>query len=456
MHRTSWTIRQVERRIAFGLTWRLGTLALLLVALLAVTLRQVPLVQAAGGDPIIHWDSSMIYPGQNHGYPWGPVGENAIVHGANFPPDQQLRITVVPGNSNNDALICKQLGVTVGTAIANSSGTFDQAFAWPTSAGQVNEQYSICSTRITNGSVASSQDDGPFTVLASNPPVIDISSISVRAGDTIIVRGHNWVPPQQVTINIAGCAACQPGSSEVTSVSTTSAGLNSGSFKLAVTIPASTNPGKYVVDALTSSGLEAYYTTGVKHLTITAASATSGPAANPSATPLATTTQVATAAVTTTASDTPTSAANSDSSGNNGNSNTLLIIVMAAIAVVLFAIAGVLILMYMQRSRSKNLPVEPSQYLQNMQQYGSSPNFDQPQPMQPMQPVWLPSNFEQQTQQHGSYTSSFGQQMSPNLPSNNFDQGLPCMNCGRPLPSNTLVCSGCGVQQVQTQNPWAG
>jgi len=450
MHRTSRTIPQIDRRIAFGLTWRLGTLALLLVALLAVSLPQVHPVQAAGGNPIIHWDSSMMYPGQNHGYPWGPVGENAIVHGANFPPDQQLRITVVPGNSNNDALICKQSGVTVGIATASSSGTFDLAFAWPASAGQVNEQYSICSIRITNRGVASSQDDGPFTVLASNPPVIDISSNSVQAGGTITVKGHNWVPPQQVTINIAGCAACQPGSSEVTSVSTTSSGLNSGSFRLAVTIPASTNPGKYVVDALTSSGLEAYYTTGVKHLTITASPATSDLAANPSATPLVTTTQVATATATTTASGTPTSAANSDSSGNNGNSNTLLIIVMMAIALVLFAIAGVLIFMYIQRSRGKNLPVEPSQYMQNMQQYGSLPNFDQ---LQPMQPAWPPSNYGQPTQQYGSYTSSFGQQMSPNLPSNNFDQGLPCMNCGRPLPSNTLVCSGCGVQQVQTQNP---
>ena len=441
MHTTSGALPQVKRRkIAFGLTWRLGTLALLLVALLAVSLRQVPPVQAAGGDPIIHWDTSMIYPGQNHGYPWGPVGENAIIHGANFPPDQQLRITVVPGNSNNDALICKQAGVAVGIATTSSSGTFDQAFAWPASAGQVNEQYSICSTRITDGSVASSQDDGPFTVLASNPPVIDISSNSVRAGGTITIRGHNWVPPQQVTITIAGCAACKPGSSEVTSASTNSTGLNSGSFSLAITIPTSTNPGKYVVDALTSSGLEAYYTTGVKHLTITAASATSGPAANPLATssPTAsvTTTQVVTA--TTTTSETTTSATNSASSDNNGNSNTLLIIIMVAIALVLFAIAGVLIFMYMQRSRRQAPPVEPSQYMQSMQ------------------PAWPPSNYNQPTQRYGSHTSNFGQQMSPNWPSNNFNQGLSCIHCGRLLPPNTQVCTGCGVQQVQTQNPWAG
>lgn len=440
-----------RKKNSFGLTSRLGTLALLLMALQAVSLWQVQPVQAAGGNPIIHWDSSMVYPGQNHGYPWGPVGENAIAHGANFPPDQQLRIKVVPGNSNNDALMCKQSGVTVGIATASSSGTFDLAFAWPASAGQVNEQYSICSTRITNGGVASSQDDGPFTVLASNPPVIDISSSSVQAGGTITVKGHNWVPPQQVTITIAGCAACQPGSSKVTSVSTTSSGLNSGSFSLAVTIPASTNPGKYVVDTLTSSGLEAYYTTGVKHLTITASSATSEPAANPSATPPVTTTQVATA--TTTASGTTTSAANSDSSGNNGNSNTLLIIVMMAIALVLFAIAGVFIFMYKQRSHAKNLPVEPAQSMQNMQQYRSSPNFDQ---LQAVQVAWPSSNFDHPTQQYGSYTSSFGQHMSPNLPSNNFGQELSCMNCGRPLPPNTLICSGCGAQQVQTQSPWVG
>jgi hypothetical protein len=80
----------------------------------------------------------MIYAGQNNGYPWGPVGENTIVHGANFSPNQQLHIIIVPGDSNNNALVCKQAGVTVATVLTNNSGTFDQSFPWPAPAGQIN------------------------------------------------------------------------------------------------------------------------------------------------------------------------------------------------------------------------------------------------------------------------------------------------------------------------------
>jgi hypothetical protein len=453
MHTTSRDLPHVKRRKAYGHTWRLLTFALLLLPLLAVFLYRAPAAQAGGGGPIIHWDSSMIYAGQNNGYPWGPVGENTIVHGANFSPNQKLHLIVVPGDSNNDALVCKQIGVTVGTVTTNSSGTFDTSFPWPASAGQVNQGYSICSILIADGSVASSRDDGPFTVLASNPPVIDILSSSVQAGGTITVTGHNWVPPQQVSINIAGCAACEPGNSEVTAVSTTSSGLNNGSFSVPVMIPASTKPGNYVVDALTPTGLEAFYTTGVKHLTITAAPVTSPPTANPSATAPATVTQTstATATATTTGSGTTTGSTNSGSPDNGGKSNTLLIIVLVAVALVLFAIAGVIIFMLMQRSPRKALPVDPAQYIQNMQQNGSPPNFGQP---LPMQPGWPPSNFNQPTQQ-GNYTPNFGQPtpVPPNGPYNHPGQGLVCMNCGRPLPPNATVCNVCGMQQVGTPGP---
>jgi hypothetical protein len=446
MHTSSQTFRQTERRRASGHPWRLLALALLFLALLAISLHRGPVARAAGGGPIIHWDSSMIYAGQNNGYPWGPVGENTIVHGANFSPYQQLHLIVVPGDSNNDAAVCKQAGVTVRTVTTSASGTFDQNFHWPASAGQVNEGYSICSILVADGSVVSSQDDGPFTVLTSNPPVIDISSTSVQAGATVTVTGHYWVPPQKVNINIAGCAACDPGNSEVTGASTTSTGLNDGSFSVAVIIPASTKPGNYVVDALTQSGLEAFYTTGVKHLTITTATITSPPTANPS--PTASPSAPATA--TTTTSSTTTGTTNSGSSDNGGKSNTLLIIMLVAIALVLFAIAGVIIFMLMHRPSRQVPPAEPAKHMQNMQQNASSPNFGQP---QPMQPGWPAPNFSQPTQQEGGYAPYFGQLTPSNGPPNNFAQGAVCMNCGRPLPPNAIVCSGCGMQQAGTQGP---
>jgi hypothetical protein len=448
MHITSRTRPLAEQRKARSHTWQLWILALLLLPLLTVFLYRAPAAHAGGGGPIIHWDSSMIYPGQNNGYPWGPVGENAIVHGANFSANQQLRLIVVPGDSNNNALVCKQAGVTVATVQTNASGTFDQNFPWPASASQINQGYSICSILVASGKVASSRDDGPFTVLTANPPVIDISSNSVQAGGNVTVTGHNWVPPQQVSINIAGCAACEPGSSEVTNASTTSTGLNDGSFSISVTIPASTKPGSYVVDALTSTGLEAFYTTGVKHLTITAAPITSPPTVNPTPTISPAATATATPAATTTATTTSSGTTDSTSSGstdNGGKNNTLLIIVLIAIALVLFAIAGVIIFIPMLRSRSRAAPTKPAQYMQHMQQNGSSPNFGQP---QTTPPGWPPSDFNQPTQRQGSYTP-----MPPGGPSNNYGQGSLCMNCGRPLPPNAMVCNVCGMQQAAIPGP---
>ena len=439
-----------ERKKARSHSWRIWSVALLLLPLLAVVLYRVPVAQAAGGDPIIHWDSTMIYAGQNNGNPWGPVGENTIVHGANFSSNQQLRLIIVPGDSNNNPMVCKQTGVTVATVTTNASGTFDQNFPWPASASQINQGYSICSILAVSGRVASSQDDGPFTVLAANPPVIGISSNTVQAGSTVTVTGHNWVPPQQVSINIAGCAACQPGTSEVTRVNTTSSGLNDGSFSVSVTIPASTKPGNYVVDAITSTGMEAFYTTGVQHLTITAAPITSPPTVNSTATTSPTATATATAALTMTTTATATSSGTTDntssgSSDNGGNHNILLITVLIAIVLVLFVIAGMIIFVPMLRSRGQASSTRPAQYLQHMQQNGSSQNFGQP---HVTPPGWPPSNFNQPTQQQGSYTP-----MPPGEPYSNFGQGSLCMNCGRPLPPNAMVCNVCGMQQTAIPGP---
>ncbi|HEX9134439.1 MAG TPA: hypothetical protein VF844_19275 [Ktedonobacteraceae bacterium] len=436
------------RRKAHSHSWQFWASTLLLLPLVAVYLCRAPAAHAAGGGPIIHWDSSMIYAGQNNGFPWGPVGENTIVHGANFSSNQQLRLIVVPGDSNNSGAVCRQTGVTVATVKTSTSGTFDQNFLWPASAGRVNQGYSICSILVADGSLASRFDDGPFTVLTANPPAIDISSNSVQAGGNVTVTGHNWVPPQQVSINIAGCAACEPGSSEVTNASTTSTGLNDGSFSIAVTIPASTKPGSYVVDALTSTGLEAFYTTGVKHLTITAAPITSPPTVNPTPTNSPAATATATPAATMTATTTSSGTTDNTSSGttdNGGKNNTLLIIVLIAIALVLFAIAGVIIFIPMLRSRSRAAPTKPAQYMQHMQQNGSAPNFGQP---QATPPGWPPSNFNQPTQRQGSFTP-----MPPGGPYNNYGQGSLCMNCGSPLPPNTMVCNVCGIQQAAIPGP---
>src|SRR5437764_876496 len=114
---------------------RANVLAVILLAVLAAaSLHPSAGARAAGNGPIIHWNSSMIYAGQNNGYPWGPVGENAIVNGANFAPNVQLRLMLVRGDSNNNPAACRSSGVTVGTVTVSRSGTFQQSFTWPVAA----------------------------------------------------------------------------------------------------------------------------------------------------------------------------------------------------------------------------------------------------------------------------------------------------------------------------------
>ena len=461
---------------------------------------------ARNGDstPVIHWDGSMIYAGQNNGDPWGPVGENAIVHGANFSPNAQLRLVVSPGDSNSNASVCKQSVVTVvvATITTDSSGGFTQNFPWPATANKVNQGYSICSVLVSNNSLASSQDDGPFTVLASSPPVIDISATSVAAGGTVTVTGQNWVPPQPLSVVIAGCAACDPGNTYVTNASATSAGLNSGSFSVAIPIPSKTKPGNYVVDALTKTGLEAFYTTGVKHLTITAAPVTPTPTPSPSPTAQSSPTPSPTALATVAPSPTPaasaTSAGASDTSGtvtttNNssgsssgagtsGSSKSGIVVALIGMAVALFLIAGV-ILFALRRKRRGDVaiaqnppgPLYGQQFMQSGNPIMPHGNLTPP-PVSDYQginaatyvyPATLaPTNAGGQVQLAG-ITPTYGDRQQangsqpfytqpteaynayPQQAPQGFNQHSPilptCPNCGRPLVPNLPACGVCGM-----------
>jgi len=498
---------QARRKMGkkWALPWAIVLLPVVLLAIMSLSLLTSPTAHAGGSGPIIHWDSSMIYAGQNNGYPWGPVGENTIVHGAGFTANQNLRLVVSPGDSNADANVCQQSVVTivVATVTSDSAGNFTQNFPWPGAAGHVNQGYSICALLTADNSTVSRRDDGPFTVLTSNPPVITLSASSVAAGNTITVSGQNWVPPQSVSINIAGCAACEPGNTEVKNVSVNSTGLNSGSFSAVITIPASTKPGNYVVDALTPSGLEAFYTTGVKHLTITSApvAATPTPSPSPTSQPSPTpTTASASPTASPTVAGTTTGVTNSTGTGNNssntGGGNTghsTLIIVLLVLAMLLFAIAAIVVLMMMRSSKNRsnnnlqpsmqngfnggNGNIPPGQFGQ-FNQVGSSPgNFPQQfgspvqqpgsYPQQFGQPGSYPQQFNQGGSSAGNYAQPFGQpvqQPSSNgftppfaqpteayTSVNNFAQGQPpqyapvCPNCGRPLAPNTSNCTVCGM-----------
>src|SRR5215467_2573812 len=75
----------------------------------------IPAAHAAGAcnNGCIHWDASMIYAGQNNGFPEGPVGEHTLVHGEGFSAEagQAMKLQLVKGDVNNppggDTEFCK-------------------------------------------------------------------------------------------------------------------------------------------------------------------------------------------------------------------------------------------------------------------------------------------------------------------------------------------------------------
>src|SRR6266568_3681421 len=422
--------------------------ALVLVIMLAISFCQIPVARAAGSGPIIHWNSSMIYAGQNNGYPWGPVGEHAGVSGERFSAGQQLRLILVQGDSNNDATVCKTTGVDVGTLTTDSSGTFSQQFSWPAGAGQVNAEYSICAISTVDGSVASDQDDGPFTVLASSPPAVSVSPGSVTAGNTITITGQNWVPPQQVNISVVSCVQCGD-VPPIASTSATSTGLNTGSFSATLTIPTNTQAATYYVTAAVSGGQLTTDANNPQSLSVAAVAPTPTPSPAPTPSPTATFTPTATPVPTAVTTAAPTPTATGASSTSSGRNQGVLIGLLVAIALVLAAIVGVVVYMLMHRAANRRTPPggpssTPGQYVQPLPP-GGSPSDPGAYTMPTSSPS-TPNRYMQPTPP-GSPSSDPNWQstIASSSPIGRGSNPSACPKCGSPLSPDEAFCGQCGT-----------
>ena len=465
----------------------LCALLLALTMLCGITMYQAPQAHANSTDnnnPVIHWDQSMIYPGQNSGNPEGPIGETAVVHGSGFTANQALTLVVVAGDSNADPTQCQPPGgdssAQVGTANTDASGNFNATFAWPAGVGRVGKtrKNSICAYS-SDSTLISSRDDGPFTVLTDNKPTFNLSTTSVAAGNALTITGQNWVPAQPLNITIASCADCDPGNSNVTSATTSSVGVATGTFSASVPIPATMAANNYVVNVTSQAGpLDAYHINGlgVKQLTITAAVVTPTPTAAPSPATTAVSTQTATAASTAASSTT-------NSNSNGGGSSGLVMLLLIVFAVLLLAIGGIIFFVLAQHKRqagdsssgsqtappggtfgagqansfnAQRTPVTPFPQGQPMStpgQFGNAanahlyPGQNQPWPGNPQSNAGF-NNFQQHQpfqQQQGNFAQSAG-------------MGRPmlnrqCIRCGNPLAPNALVCGVCGTRNAPAPDP---
>jgi hypothetical protein len=315
------------------------------IGALAVAMTQAPHAGAAGGDAIVHWDSSMIYPGQNNGNPYGPVGEHAIIHGENFQSysGQNVKLKLIPGDINHppggssatDMCNSSSTKISIGSAPVDGSGKFDHNFDWPSAAN--HGQYSVCVYQ-PDGSPAANFDDGPFTVLSSGRPSISISSGTVAAGSSLRVTGRNWVPPQTVHVLIGPCMFCD--AAPIARKDVTSSGLNNGTFSVTIPIPAGTAPGQYSVGAFSSNGVLDVGFGGVRRVTVT-------PAATPTPSPTATSEATAT---------TVGGAGGVNGSDNNGASNSGAGLLIGLIAGLIMLLLIVLIVAIVLLARRKPQP----------------------------------------------------------------------------------------------------
>ena len=294
----------------------------------------------SSGGPVINWDSSMIYAGQNNGNPEGPVGEQAKVNGSGFSAGNDVNVVLAPGDSTFNPATCQSsndVGIANDVTI-QSDGTFSLSFTWPHAASEFGS-YSICALDPSDGSVISNEDGGPFTVLSPDPPAIQVSTTQVAPGNSVTITGSNFDPSQAVNVLIASCHNC--GASPIASTTTNSDG--SGNFSATLTIPGNATPGGYVATAFTQNGvLDVGLIGGAISITVTQPSATATPTPNPTVT--ASTTASATATTATT---------NTNAQGSNGNSNgsdnTPYIIGITVAVVVLLAALGAGIFFLLRR-----------------------------------------------------------------------------------------------------------
>jgi hypothetical protein len=326
--------------------------ALLLPALMMLLVGGAPVAHATGAGAILHWDSRMIYAGQNNGFPEGPVGEHAQVHGANFTDADGTALTLqlVQGDVNNPnppgnaEEFCKLTPTKVALPgnVSVHGGAFDASFDWPAQAG--SGQWSICAYG-PDGLPADggTTDDGPFTALATTPPSLSLSAASVTAGGTITVTGHNFLPAQGNIQVVAGaCHNC--GSPAIVAQTASSSGAG-GDFSVTMTVPASVAAGNYVVSAFNQPGtldVGLQQPDGSKAFAVTAA-----PTPTPTPSPTATPTKAPSPSVAASPSTTP--GQTGSSSGNGG-------LVVALVVVLGLLLLGIAALVVVLASRRPPLP----------------------------------------------------------------------------------------------------
>jgi hypothetical protein len=222
------------------------------------------------------------------------------------------------------------------TVQAQDDGTFAVDTTWPDSASQATTPYYVCAIDQNAQNQNQGQDQqnqGQQHALSQNtftvaqPVTVSLSSANVNPGDQVTINGTNWLPPQQITVNIIDDTNL--GGNHL--VSRTFTPHQDGTFNVTVTIPQNAKAATYTVQ-VTAVGEPTMKFSQGSALTIGQPGA-----ATPTAAPSPT--------VTPTPAVTPTPTA-SAGQGNTGGTLTPLIYALGGIGIVLVVIGTILFMVF--------------------------------------------------------------------------------------------------------------
>lgn len=333
------------RRTAYAA--RIPAIALLaaLTVMFALLLQATQVAPLSLGAPVaraaananVNADPSLTLVSPSSGQ--GPVGASVTVSGSGWTGGS---VAIGAAQAQANCASNSSWTATFKTVTA-SGGSFTDTFRWPSSLS--SGTYYLCAAPTAGGATAGGVAGQTYTVKASSPPALTLSSSNIQVGQTVTITGSNFVGVSTVNLSIGNT------NTGVTPIQTVNPDGN-GSFAVQyqpngvvtgnLTIYASSPPdpgAPQPADSATAS-----------LLVLAAPTATATPSPSPSPAPSPTSAPTATAATLTTTTKNDTS---------NGGGLIALLIVGIVLSLLVIVGAAVFLLLRRRGGPGQAYPVSP-------------------------------------------------------------------------------------------------